>query len=334
MSVAATPRRGRGTTVVPGGRLRAKRRAGQRADRGQRQRGAALVVAMLIAAIAAAVATTLSVDGARWLSIVEGRRDHARATSLATAGVQWARQTIEEDGTHGPVDHLGEPWAITLPAMPVDGGTVQGRIEDAQARLNVNAVAGSDAGSAVARGRLARLFARRGLDPALVDAIADWIDPDATARERGAEDSAYERDRGVAANAPMTRTGELGAVRGFTPAAVARVAGELAALPADAGVNVNTASADVLASALPAFDGEAIAAIVAARRERPYATIQDFRSRAARGTTVPDTTGLTVGSRHFLVTVVARQGNAIVRAEALIARVDRQPPALVWQVVD
>ena len=96
---------------------------------------------MLIAAIAAAVATTLSVDGARWLSVVEGRRDHARATSLATAGVQWARQTIEEDGTRGPVDHHGEPWAIALPATPVDGGTVQGRIEDAQARLNVNAVA-------------------------------------------------------------------------------------------------------------------------------------------------------------------------------------------------
>lgn len=334
MSVAATPRRGRGATVAPGGRLRAKLRAGQRADRGRRQRGAALVVAMLIAAIAAAVATTLTVDGARWLSVVEGRRDHARATSLATAGVQWARQTIEEDGTHGPVDHLGEPWAIALPATPVDGGTVQGRIEDAQARLNVNAVAGTDAGSAVARERLARLFARRGLDPALVDAIADWIDPDATARERGAEDPAYERDRGVAANAPMTRTGELAAVRGFAPAAVARVAGELAALPADAGVNVNTASADVLASALPAFDGEAIAAIVAARRERPYATIQDFRSRAARGTGVPDTAGLTVGSRHFLVTVVARQGDAVVRAEALISRADRRPPEVSWQVLD
>jgi len=334
MSVAGPQRGCKGATAASAGRLCATPMVGKVVIRGQRQRGAALVVAMLIAAIAAAIATTLSVDGARWLSVVEGRRDHARATSLATAGVQWARQTIEEDATHGPVDHLGEPWAIALPATPVDGGTVQGRIEDAQARLNVNAVAGIDAGSGVARERLARLFERRGLDPALVDALADWIDPDAIARERGAEDTAYERDRGVAANAPLTRTGELAAVRGFTPAAVARVAGELAALPADAGVNVNTASADVLTIILPTLDGEAIAAIVAARRERPYATIQDFRSRAARGTSVPDTTGLTVGSRHFLVTVVARQGDAVVRAEALVARVDRQPPALVWQVVD
>lgn len=298
------------------------------------ERGAALVVAMLIAAIAAAVATTLSVDGARWLSIVEGRRDHARAASLATAGVQWARQTIEEDATHGPVDHLGEPWAIALPPTPVDGGTVQGRIEDAQARLNVNAVSGVDAVSAAARERLARLFERRGLDPALVDAIADWIDPDANPRPHGGEDPAYERARGVAANAPMTRTGELAAVRGFAPASVARVAGDVAALPADAGINVNTATADVLAIALPALDGEAIAAIVAARRERPYATIQDFRSRTAIGTAAPDTTGLTVGSRHFLVTVVARQGDAVVRAEALVSRANGQPPAVAWQVLD
>jgi len=304
------------------------------ATRSSGQRGAALVVAMLVAAIAAAVATTLSVDGARWLSIVEGRRDHARAASLATAGVQWARQTLEEDATRGAVDHLGEPWALALPPTPVDGGTVQGSIEDAQARLNVNAIAGADASSAVARERLARLFGRRGLDPALVDAVADWIDPDAIPRDHGAEDPAYERDRGVAANAPMTRAGELAAVRGFTPALVARVAGDVAALPAEAGVNVNTASADVLAIALPALDGEAIAAIVAARRERPFATIQDFRSRVARGTAAPDTTGLAVGSRHFLVTVLARQGDAIVRAEALIARVDGQPPAVVWQVVD
>lgn len=135
------------------------------------QRGAALVVAMLVAAIAAAVATTLAVDGTRWLSIVEGRRDHARAASLATAGVLWARQALDEDAAHGAVDHLGEPWAIALPATPVDGGTVQGRIEDAQARLNLNAIAGIDAASTVARERLARLFERRGLDPALVDAV-------------------------------------------------------------------------------------------------------------------------------------------------------------------
>jgi general secretion pathway protein K len=298
------------------------------------QRGAALVVAMLVAAIAAAVATTLSVDGARWQSIVEGRRDHARAASLAFAGVQWARQALRDDGGRGPVDHLGEPWAIPLPPTPVDDGRVEGRIDDAQARLNVNAIAGVDAPAAIARDRLARLFARRGLDAGLVDAVADWIDTDTTPREHGAEDAAYAKDRGVAADAPMTRAGELVAVRGMNAAAVAKIAGDVVALPADAGVNVNTASADVLAILLPSLDAEAIAAIVAARRDRPFVSLEDFSSRVARGTEAPDTTGLTVGSRHFLVSVRATQGHAVVRADALIARIDGKPPEVVWQVLD
>lgn len=299
-----------------------------------RQHGAALVVAMLVAAIAAAVATTLSVDGARWQAVVEGRRDHARAASLATAGVQWARQALADDATRGPVDHLGEPWAIPLPATPVEGGSVEGRIDDAQARLNLNAIAGDDTASAVARERLASLFARREVDASLVDALADWIDEDGVARERGGEDDAYSRERTVAANAPLTRSAELAAVRGFSAAAFARLSPYVVALPSDAGVNVNTAPAEVLAALLPSLDADAIAAIVAMRREKPFATIDDFRTRVSRGGAAPDTTGVTVGSRHFLVTVRAKQGNAIVLAEALIARGDGGMPRVLWQVLD
>ena len=126
----------------------------------------------------------------------------------------------------------------------------------------------------------------------------------------------------------------LAVVRGFTPALYARVAADVVALPADAGVNVNTAPAEVLAVALPSLDSEAIAAIVAARRERPYTTLEDFRARTARGTATADTTGLSVGSRHFLVTVVARQGHAVARAQALVARSDGQRSSVIWQVVD
>ena len=299
-----------------------------------RQRGAALLVAMLVAAIAAAVATTLTVEGVRWQTIVEGRRDHARAASLAMAGVQWARQALADDAARGPVDHLGESWAIALPATPVDGGSVEGRIDDAQARLNLNAVGGVDDASAIARARLGRLLAGHGLDTVMVDALADWIDADAAPRERGAEDAAYARDGGVAANAPLARAGELAAVRGVSAASLARVAGDVVALPPDASLNVNTASASVLAAALPSLDAAAIATLVAARRERPYASLDDFRARVATGTSGLDASGLGVGSRHFLVRVRAKQGAAVVHAEALLSRLDGRLPVIVWQVID
>ena len=298
------------------------------------QRGAALLVAMLVAAIAAAVATTLSVEGVRWQAVVEGRRDHARAASLAMAGVQWARQALADDAIQGPVDHLGEPWAFALPPTPIDGGSVEGRIDDAQARLNLNAVGGVDAAAGIARARLGRLLTQHGIDPAVADAIADWIDADAAPRERGAEDAAYASEGGVAANAPLARAGELAAVRGIRAASLARLAADVVALPADAGVNVNTATANVLAAALPSLDASAIATLVAARRERPYASLDDFRSRVAPGTSTLDTTGLGVGSRHFLVNVRAKQGDVVVRAEALLARLDGRLPVIVWQVVD
>jgi len=301
---------------------------------GKRERGAALIVAMLVAAIAAAVATTLTVEGARWQAPVEGRRDHARAVSLAAAGVQWARQVLADDATHGPIDHLAEPWAFPLPATPVDGGSVEGRIEDAQARLNVNGIGGVDGNAAIARQRLGRVLARDGVDAALVDAIADFVDPDEAPRERGAEDATYAPTGGVAANASLVRVGELAAVRGLTPAALARLGPDVAALPLDATVNVNTATPTVLAAILPSLDAEAIAAIVAARRERPYASVDDFATRNAVRTTTIETAGLGVGSRHFLVSVRARQGQAVVRAEAMIARGGGPVPTVLWQVID
>ena len=298
------------------------------------QRGAALIVAMLVAAIAAAVATTLTVEGARWQALVEGRRDHARAVSLAAAGVQWARQVIADDALRGTVDHLGEPWAFPLPPTPVDGGSVEGRIDDAQARLNVNALGGGEASAAIARQRLARLAGRHGLDGALVDAIADWVDIDGAARERGAEDAAYAPAGGVAANAPAARVGELAAVRGMDAQALARLGGDIVALPAEASVNVNTATPAVLAAVLPSLDADGLAAIAAARRERPYASVDDFAARTSAGAVAVDTTGLAVSTRHFLVTVRARQGQAVVVAEALVARGDGRAPRVVWQVID
>jgi general secretion pathway protein K len=298
------------------------------------QRGAALIVAMLVAAIAAAVATTLTVESARWQALVEGRRDHARAVSLASAGIQWARQVLAEDAAHGPIDHLAEPWAFPLPATPVDGGSVEGRIDDAQARLNVNGLGGVDGNAAIARQRFARVLARDGVDATLVDAIADFIDADEAPRERGAEDAAYASSGGVAPNAPLVRVGELAAVRGITPLALARLAPDVATLPPEATVNVNTATPNVLAAILPSLDADAIAAIVAERRERPYASVDDFLARNAARTHSIESAGLGVGSRHFLVSVRARQGQATVRAEALIERGGGPVPAVVWQVID
>src|SRR5213596_397839 len=130
-------------------------------------RGAAIVMAMLLAALAATIAATLLWQQQRWAGEYERRRDQVQAQALAMAGVQWARQILFENAPASIV-HLGQPWAYRLPSTPIENGSIGGYITDAQGRFNVNnlAVAGS-AGDA-ARVTLQRLFARLGMPNALL----------------------------------------------------------------------------------------------------------------------------------------------------------------------
>jgi len=299
-------------------------------------RGAALVLAMLVAALAATVAVALAGDQLRWFADVGNRRDQVQAQSLALAGVQWARQILQDDARSGTLDYLGEIWSYPLPPTPIANGSIEGRIEDAQGRLNLNnAVLDGKAGEAE-RLRLSQLFAAKGLDPKLVDALADWIDIDSMVRANGAEDDFYsQRLQGsLAANAPLLRTAEVAAVRGANPDAWAILSPHVSALPAGTALNINTASSDVLAAAIPDLEGEKLAAFLAERARKPIATMAELRERMPRGVTLPEGASLAFASSYFLVSVRSRQGDAVAQARALLKRDGRGRPEVVWQTLE
>ncbi len=301
--------------------------------RRQSPRGLALIVAMLIAALAAAVAVSVATAQSQWSTRVLHRRDQVQAQSIALAGVAWARQILEQDGRYaGAIDHLGEPWALPLPRTPVDNGDVEGRIVDAQAMLNVNNLA-SPAHAAFERGAFSRLFAAHGVPQSALASIVDWVDPDDAPQPEGAEDAWYLRQAqpALAANAPATRLDELAYTRGMTAASMRRFLPFATALPVDTPLNVNTASADVLAASLPNATPEAVLALVASRARQPFASVQDFRERA--GVAIGDEAMYAVASHYFVVTVRARQGETIARARALIARTGATS-AIVWQTIE
>ena len=60
-------------------------------------RGAALLIAMLLAALAAAVTVGLATGQERWRATVEQRRDQVQATALAQAGL-WLAAAPGEPG--------------------------------------------------------------------------------------------------------------------------------------------------------------------------------------------------------------------------------------------
>src|SRR5262245_65113082 len=123
-----------------------------------KSKGAALILAMLVAALAATVAVAVAADQQRWFADVGNRRDQVQAQSLALAGVQWARQILADDMRTGTLDYLGEIWSYPLPPTPIANGSIEGRIEDAQGRLNLNNVSMDGAVGAAERLRLAQLF--------------------------------------------------------------------------------------------------------------------------------------------------------------------------------
>lgn len=310
-----------------------------RAALAKRTRGAAIVMAMLLAALAATIATTLLWQQQRWAGEFERRRDQVQAQALAMAGVQWARQIVFENAPPSTV-HLGQPWAFRLPSTPIENGSIGGYITDAQSRLNVNNIAAAGQASATARAALERLFRALGIPVALVSAIGDWVDADDQTTDGGGAEDAYYLGQsgapGLAANAPIRRIAELLAVRGAGPELVARLRPFVDALDAPTAINVNTAPSEVLAAAIGGLDATQAATLVTSRTQAPFGSIANFRSRLPRLDLNIDETILAVKSDWFVVSIEARQGDTVARARALFKRsaAATEWPTVVWQTVE
>ncbi len=102
----------------------------------------------------------------------------------------------------------------------------------------------------------------------IVEAVADWKDPDDLRRPNGAEANDYrsaERKYGPA-NASFESVGELRRVLGMTPEIYNKVAGSLTVYSRQPGVNAMTAPRDVLL-AMPGVTPEAVDAYLQQRRD-------------------------------------------------------------------
>jgi len=300
-----------------------------------KQRGLALIIAMLVAALAATVAISLASAQAQWSAQVAHRRDLVQAQSIALAGVQWARQILDADDRATTIDHLGEPWALPLPATPVENGSVEGRIVDAQGFLNANNLADA-AEQALERKRFERLFQTLRLSPALLAAVVDWVDADDVQEPGGAEDAWYRSatQPTLTPNMPAMRMQELSTVRGMTSATLLGLRRYVTTLPGYTALNVNTAPAEVMAASISDIEPGAFAALMASRAVQPFASAADFRQRLPTGASIGAEASYTVKSNFFLVWVRARQGETIAQANALIERGRTPWPRIVWQTLE
>jgi len=290
--------------------------------RGESQRGVALITAIIVVAIGTMIAVNLL-----WRGTLDLRRtDAALAADQGLMYLQgaeaWAGDILRQDLVDSPdSDNLGEPWAIELPPLPVDGGTIVGRLEDLQGRFNLNNLISNDGREdEYARRQFERLLVMVEADPGLAGAVIDWLDPDTELRfPTGGEDVVYsDHDPPYrTANSTITSSSELMAIAGFDRDTYRRLAPYVTVLPAGTKLNVNTASDVVLASLSDDLDlGTATSMI----EERGAAAFVDIDA-TFEGLVEPDVLQEIDGvSDHFLLTATVTLGSNQLTMRSVLQR--------------
>ena len=291
-----------------------------------RQRGVALITAVLIVALATILAVNVSFRG-----MLDQRRsatlfalDQGYLIALGAEG--WAADILRRDLQDSKTDHLGESWAQPLPPLPIDGGTVEGRLEDLQGRFNLNNLVHADGTTNPdAVKQLERLLAVLEIEPAWAAAMADWIDEDTQPGfPDGAEDSVYtgQNPAHLAANMPVTRASEIMVLPGFGAERYARLRPYVTALPVGVPLNVCTAAGivlDALSENTREFglDPEDLAK---RRKDTCFPTLEELRGALGDEEFDKVKNSLTESSSFFRATVWVTIGTTQFTLYSLLAR--------------
>jgi general secretion pathway protein K len=268
-----------------------------------------VVLAMSVVALAAMASAAMLLSQSTWSRHAELTSEHVQAQALVQAGVDWARALLSDDRRVSSADHLGEPWALRLPPVPVDNGELTGHIDDQQGAFNLNNVVRSGAVSPAQLAQFRRLLEILGLSDALAGSLVEWLD---------------------AAKRPLTDVAELAVVPGFDDAVRARLRPFVTALPRSTSLNVNTASPEVLAAIVRELDLDEARSLVAHRERAYFRNITEFLAQLPPGAAV-EGNDITTVSQYFLASVRVTIGGAQARGTALLAREPAGWPAVVWR---
>jgi general secretion pathway protein K len=308
-----------------------------------RQRGVAIITAVVIAAMVAAIAGFMAFRQGLWLRQVENQHDIAQARGVAIAAIDVIRLEMREDARQGNVDSAKEAWNQNFPAFPVEKGMAGGHIQELQGRFNINNLIKSGNVSEPDVEVFKRILASVGLSADLVPAVLDWMDADSETRyPGGAEDREYlamDPPR-RAANRPFFVLDELAQVKGWNRDMVKRIEPYVSALPGallGGPINVNFAPPEVLMALMPSLDAGLAATLAKRVKTDPFATLEDFRNALPpsvrddadqRGVGANDHMG--VESHYFYADVDAKFGRVNMAYRALLERDGDRLPKVIW----
>jgi general secretion pathway protein K len=267
------------------------------------QRGAAVVIAMLVVA-----ATATLVAGVFWQQNLLARQaenelSYAQAKWLLRGAMDWARVILREDMRTSSVDHAGEPWAVSLAETRLNEGDgrdpvyLAGQIRDEQAKFNLRNLVGP--GGVIAREMEAfrRLLALLNVNEAMAGAIAQRM-----------------------LEVRLGSVDDLLALPGIDPALVERLRPFVTVLPQATPINANTAPAEVLAARIDNLALADARRLVESRDRAHFKDVADALHRLGELGLAAGEGELAVSTRFFLVEGDVSYRRARLHGRALVRR--------------
>jgi len=305
-----------------------------------RSRGNAIIAALLVVALVATIGGKLLMTQETWIAQVQARKNLDASRESVVASLHWARAVLHDDASASQVDHAGEAWSQPMPPISQGEITISGRLEDEQGKFDLNSVTLEGKVNAAAVTTFSRLLATLSLPPPLANALVDWVDSDDEPSAQGGAESSFYSGRSPpyrTPNAPLGSIEELLYVRGFDASTIQKLRPYVTALPTPMTINANTAPAEVLSAAVSGLSLESARALVAARRSKHYAALEDFEGQLMPAMR-EGLQNIGVKSQFFLAHGEARteaNGEQMVyRISALLQRQDKKWPLVIWQRPD
>jgi general secretion pathway protein K len=290
-----------------------------------RQKGVALLSALLVLALASILAYSMIQRGKLSIERSAQQQRASQARALADGLFQFALLGLQKDQEASNIDHLSETWAQPVPPLPVPQGAVSGQLIDLNRQINVNGlIAESPDRRRFTRTVLAQLLVNLRLDPTIVQHMEDALDADDISLGSGEDvDFMSARPARRAPNRAILNINELGHIPRIRAEDFAKLAPYLSAIDPNAKLNINTASLEVLMSLDKDLSESIAKKLIADGRE--FQSVSEFIVALSKlGLTSAGLAdvqlGLTVKSTHFYALALIRLDNNEFRHEAILDR--------------
>lgn len=335
--------------------------------RRRRQRGVAVITALLLTTLAVTIVASLFWQQQVQVRSMENQRLQLQTRWIVRGALDLSRLILFQDFLDSSsFTRLNGIWSTPLEETRLDdyvererqegedfNATLSGKIVDAQSRYNLANLATARVPDKAQIGVFQRLLTNLQLDTNLALQVAMQVamtQPVPTAPPAGTPGtggSAGTGGTGAGAGAGMApgavpaagsvepmgfvRLEDLLAISGFTPPAIERLREFVIVLPQPTKVNVNTAPPELIAALVPGLSLGDAAAMVNTRKGAYYRQMSDFTQQPQMGAAQRQTAvPVDVRSDYFLAFSQVKLDRAALDTVSLLSRASTGITTVVW----